>query len=106
MKMPHFLLLILCLTLGMVQIYSSFRLHFSGVHEAKRQARRAQKELASERMRRELAEYQFALYRMEVARLIPEALEKLKKHDPTGEKTHELRGLASVTGKSLSNNLK
>lgn len=75
--------------MGLMQTYSFFRHHFSGVDELKQQVVKLEKEIEQERLKSHIAYYEAETIRQDMAALLPDKIKSKKD-------SYQIRGLASV----------
>lgn len=79
----------------MAQVYTLYKMHFSGADYHQSRANLFQKELAQEQLSHELTRYEFELFRQDVAAVIP----AITRYKDLGERWYPQRNLASVVMK-------
>jgi TolA-binding protein len=96
-----FVVYILVLTLGVSHFYAEVREFYTPVKEYKQKISHLNKKVKQERFKHMLTTYEFADFRAHVATLLPNAIQE----SGPGEKSYPLRTLASVTQKTVNENL-
>jgi TolA-binding protein len=92
---------ILTLTLGMSYLYTSLREFYSPTKDLRHQVAALDEKVKTERFKHLVDSYEFAEFRNYVATILPEAI----KEKGDGEKSFQLRSLASVVQNQSNENL-
>lgn len=106
MKARDFSLFVLCLILGLFQIFSSVRFHFSGKDELEHKVEQLNKDLLKEKSQFEVTNYNFEAFRIEVARVAPGWINESGQTEKDKLHNHLVRGLASVALRGKEANTK
>jgi TolA-binding protein len=96
-----FVVFILSLTCGMTYFYAELREYFNPLDQYKEKVVHLEEKVKEERFRHLLTSYEFQDFRVYVATLLPKAIEE----KGPGEKSYQLRGLASVVQKGSNEKL-
>lgn len=92
MTLERFIVFILALTVGLVEVKAFFKTYFSEADALRDRVVQLDKRFRQENLRRELAAHQLAEFRQEVGRLLPGVIDSKSQNN----NSYNLRNLASI----------
>lgn len=109
-----FIIVCLCITIGMMGVYATFIGHFNGKKEYEMRLTAKQQEIEQERFQKSLLTYQLKDFQQSVAQLMPDEKQLTAKYDlktfssslraPASETALDLSGVIFEKGKGFFNN--
>src|SRR5690606_34882916 len=89
MSLNSFYVYILVLTMGLMQAYSFFKTHFSGVEELRERVAQLERQVEQEKVKTQVAYHEAEVIRQDIAALLPDKIRSQKEG-------YQVRSLASV----------